>query len=205
MEEKQPLTDIMDDLQATKHLREAFVKPFYLKCLGANFVRSLTDDDQLREHLVEAASTISDQDLERLLEVREWRGRLTAAWFIGLTRRASFVQRIAELLISSETVYAGRGYCFALGVIGGPECGAHLRTYLKKYLPFHGRVYDQEWAIGALTYLEGAPPTEFLDPSLWINGTEIFDPSRGIRQFKEIVDFIYRNNMTVPDTKLHRM
>jgi len=195
-----PLTDIMDDLRETAHLRETFVKPYYLK-LGGNFIRSFGDDDELRRRIVEAAQTISDQDLERLLQVREWRGRLTAAWFIGLTRRASFVQQIADLLLSSEMVYAGQGYCFALGFIGGQSCAAHLRAYLEKYLPFRGRFYDQSWALGALTHLEGAPPLEFLNPVLWTDETKVIDPWPAIQQFKDIADFLDRNKMMVSDNR----
>ena len=192
-----PLTDIIDDLRTTAHLRETFVKPFYLK-LGGNFISSLGGDDELRRRLVEAARTISDQDLARLLKMREWRGRLMAAWFVGLSRRDSFVEQIAELLLSSDMVYAGQGYCFALGIIGGHSCKLHLRAYLEKYLPFEGRFYDQSWAIGALTYLEGAPPLEFLDPALWTDGTQVIDPWQGGRLFREIVEFIYDHRMVVP-------
>jgi hypothetical protein len=191
------LTELRDELQAIAALRETFIRPYY-QLLNANLIRVCKDDSSFPMRVAEAARTISDQEIERLLNVREWRGRLTVAWHIGLTRRSNFVPRIAELLLASEVVYAGEGYSLALGLIGGETCAAHLRAYLNKYLPLRGRFYDQEWAIGALTHIEHAPAPEFLDPALWTEGTQVLDPWRGIQLFKDIVEVIEQNKMMSP-------
>jgi hypothetical protein len=87
------------------------------------------------------------------------------------------------------------GYCVALGLIGGETCASHLRAYLDKYLPLQGRSYDQRWAIGALTHIEGAPPTDFLDPALWADGNQSLDPFGGITLFKDIAELIDKKKM----------
>jgi hypothetical protein len=137
-------------------LRDAFVRPLYLRLLHGNFTHlSEADGDGFRRAAAKAASAISDEQIRRLLTEREWRGRLCAAWFIGLRHRASFIRLIAEMLLASEFCYAGQGYCAALGLIGSDESAGFLRSYLETYLPLRGRIYDQDWAIGALTHLEG--------------------------------------------------
>jgi hypothetical protein len=189
------LTDIMAELQATAPLRETFIRPYYLSLLGANFIRACADDSSFSLRVADAARAISDPEIESLLQIREWRGRLTVGWYIGLTRRSRFVDRIAELLLASEMVYAGMGYCVALGLIGGETCASQLRAYLERYLPLRGRFYDQGWAIGALTYIEGAPPNEFLDPELWAEGNQSLDPIGAIELFKEIIELIDKKKM----------
>jgi hypothetical protein len=67
-----------------------------------------------------------------------------------------------------------------------------------RYLPLRGRFYDQTWAIGALTNIEGVPPPEFLDPALWTEGTHALDPWRGIQLFKDIVELTNQHRMMLP-------
>lgn len=187
-----PLTDPL----GIRPLQDAFVRPFYLRLLHGNFVYPREGDDgSLRQKIAAAASTISDQQIERLLKEREWRGRLCAAWFTALGKRASFVPLIGELLLASELVYAGQGYCIALGLMGGEDCARLLRSYLKVYLPLNGRVYNQDWAIGALSYMEGGPPAEYLGPELWRDGEYMMDPVEGIDSFGDIVSYLRQYRM----------
>lgn len=175
-------------------LRDEFVRPFYLSLLHGNFTFKITDDStELGTRIVDAAKSISDTQLLRLLREREWRGRLTASWFVGLTSRSVFIEEIGQLLIGSEMVYAGQGYCLALGLIGGQTCRGLLSDYLREYLPLRGRIYDQLWAIGALCYLQPSPPEEFLDPQLWTEGTQQLDPAAGILEFAELVGYLKQN------------
>jgi len=175
-------------------LRDAFVVPFYMKLLHGNFSRA--SDAGLQKSLVDTASRVSDQQIERLLAEPEWRGRLCAAWFVGLRKRARFVEAIGERLLASETVYAGQGYCVALGLIANERCAEILRAYLARYLPLRGRFYDQEWAIGALAHVEGAPPQTFLGQSLWQEeGGRGLNPSEGIEDFGALVSYLRQHGM----------
>jgi Family of unknown function (DUF6000) len=187
-----PRTDTLD----LRTLRDIFVRPFYLRLLHGNFTRPREADvGGLRQDIATATSAILDEQIERLLNEREWRGRLCAAWFTGLGKRAKFVPSIGELLLASEIVYAGEGYCMALGLIGGEECARLLRSYLKIYLPLAGRVYNQGWAIGALSYIEGAPPAEYLGQELWRDGEYVMHPTEAIGSFSEVVSYLRQYQM----------
>lgn len=84
----------------------------------------------------------------------DWRARLTAAVLAGLTRRTALRDRIGTLLLASELVYAGQGYCFALASFGTPRDAAVLTEYLDRYLPRTPLRYDQPWALAALLHID---------------------------------------------------
>jgi hypothetical protein len=177
-------------------LRDTFVRRYYLRLLHGNFTLPReSDGSSFRQEITAAARTISDEQIERLLSEREWRGRLCAAWFIGLGKRAGYVPSIGKLLLASEMVYAGQGYCMALGLIGSEECARLLHSYLDVYLPLNGRVYDQDWAIGALAHIEGAPPVQYLEQELWRGGRYVMDPAEGMENFDEIVSYLHQYRM----------
>jgi hypothetical protein len=84
----------------------------------------------------------------------ECRSRLTAAWLIGLDRRTQFPDRLEKMLLDSEVVYAGQGYCLALARFETSADAGILCAYLDKYLPQLDCYCDQHWAIGALLHLD---------------------------------------------------
>ncbi|MEV5703712.1 DUF6000 family protein [Actinoallomurus sp. NPDC052274] len=141
-------------------------KPRYLKLLGG--LSGL--DHRFEKALVRDARKISDEDLDRLLSCG-WRPRLVAAWLIGIDRRVRYRQRLGDLLLDSEAPYAGQGYCFALARFAQDEDAEILVSYLDRYLPRRECYYDQDWAIGALLYLDDRLGTRhadrFLDTGLW--------------------------------------
>src|SRR5215831_5694446 len=184
------------DQEHLRLLREEFVQPFYRVLLHGMFAFDHGRHSiALPERIACAARAISDAQLCQLFEQREWRGRLTGAWFVGLTGRAGFVERIAELLLASELTYAGQGYCVALGLIGGPVCQNHLRAYLNNYLPLRGHFYDQTWAIGAFAQIQGSPQEEFLDPTLWMEARGRLEPMASIQRFRDLVDYLHQHRM----------
>ncbi len=187
---------ISEPFPVNMELRVRWVLAIYLRLLHANFIREAEEEARgTRQAILAATHGIGDDEIRTLLEEREWRGRLSAGWFVGLGRRANFIPLVAERLLASEMTYSGQGYCLALGLIGGDEARHHLRTYLETYLPLRGRVYDQQWAIGALAHLEGAAPATFLDPYLWCEGDFELDPQAGISSFSRIVEYLRRHGM----------
>ncbi|GAA0433555.1 hypothetical protein Acor_07740 [Acrocarpospora corrugata] len=143
----------------------------YMKLRGVNPLREESDRDVFNAALAEDARRISDADLDILLGF-EWRARLTAAWLIGLDVRTQFREALGELLLASELVYSGQGYCLALARFGRPEDAEILTAYLDRYLPQTDCHYDQDWAIGALLHLDAklgtAHAQRFLGPEgLW--------------------------------------
>jgi hypothetical protein len=87
------------------------------------------DNAVFQNALAEDARHISDDDLGKLLST-EWRSRLTAAWLIGLDRRTQYRQTLSDLLLASEFIFAGQGYCFALTRFGQPEDADILTAYM---------------------------------------------------------------------------
>ncbi|WP_157522660.1 DUF6000 family protein [Herbidospora cretacea] len=119
--------------------------PRYMNLMG-NFL-GLSDRKVIRfgRALAKDARRISDHDLSVLLD-GEWRARLTAAWLIGLDRRVQFRERLSTMLLDSELVYAGAGYCLALARFGEDEDAAILSSYLDRYLPQVENRYDEKLA-----------------------------------------------------------
>ncbi|MFD4944177.1 DUF6000 family protein [Streptomyces sp. NPDC058239] len=161
----------------------------YLDLLHGNFVRLPAEE---RTHFLQTlgldSRSVTDAELEFMLQPN-WRSRITAAWMIGLDRREQFRERIGGLLLTSELTYAGQGYCIALALLGTTEDAALLATYLDHYLRRPECRFDQEWALGALLYLDGALGTThaagFLGPdglwSQWANDRNT--PPEKLRQY----------------------
>lgn len=144
----------------------------YFKLLAGQFAR-LDEPDRMGFlcALVEDAQRITDHELGVLLDC-EWRSRITAAWLIGIDRRHQFRERLGTMLLASEFVFAGQGYCFALARLGTEQDAEILTSYLDRYLPRDDCQYDQPWAIGALMHIDERRGTDhaarFLRPDgLW--------------------------------------
>jgi hypothetical protein len=133
----------------------------YMKLLHGNFLGMPERAAFLRE-LVDAAKRITDHELGVLLD-SEWRSRITAAWLIGVSRREQFRARLGGLLLASELVNAGQGYCFALARFGTAADAEILAAYLDRYLR-PGVRYNQDWAFGALRHIDADQAARFLGP-----------------------------------------
>ncbi|OLT31882.1 hypothetical protein BJF79_08800 [Actinomadura sp. CNU-125] len=148
----------------------------YLDLLHGNFAR-LPEQERRNflRNLGRDARQITDAELGFLLRlggVAGWRERLTAAWLIGIDRRVQFRESFGQLLLDSELVYAGQGYCFAFARFGESEDAHVLATYLDRYLPRSDCFYDQLWAIGALLHIDDRSGTDYAgrfvgDGGLW--------------------------------------
>ncbi|MCX5011954.1 DUF6000 family protein [Streptomyces sp. NBC_00555] len=114
--------------------------------------------ERFTRHLIDDAATITDAELEALLGY-EWRSRLTAAWLIGVGRRATFRERIGDLLLASEFCFSGGAYCFALARFGthadAEILDAHLGTHRADRFTEPDGLWDQ-W-VNALAHLRNHP------------------------------------------------
>lgn len=127
----------------------------YLKLLSGAFA-GLPDAERTAflQSLVADARSITDDELD-LLFADHWRPRLAAAWLVAAADRERFRAKLGSMLLASETVYASRGYCFALAYFGTAEDAAILVAYLDHYLTVRPRLeYDQRCAMGALLHID---------------------------------------------------
>ena len=179
-----------------RNLIDRYVRPFYMSFLHGN-LRWQDESQKPPFGLIKsAAREISDDTIQALLEEPAWRGRLTASWFVALGGRSQFIDQIGDLLIRSESVYSGQGYCLALGIIGGSESERRLVEYLVEYLPLEGRIYDQGWAVGALAACNQSRASRFLDAALWQDGG--LSPQEGIDDFAELASYLRENRLIAP-------
>ncbi|MGI8330399.1 DUF6000 family protein [Actinomadura scrupuli] len=147
------------------------IRARYTSLLNANLLCDYGSEQAgFETALAEDAREISDTDLAKLLST-EWRSRLTAAWLIGLDQRTQYRQTLGELLLASNLIYAGQGYCFALARFGQPEDAEILVAYLDRHLPRADCHYDQDWAIGALLYLDDKLGTDHAERFLAPGGS----------------------------------
>src|SRR5687768_12156842 len=105
-------------------MQRRFVWPYHLSLLHGNFAfrnaeewRSARSGSTplptwalpgVTERIAHVARTISDRQLKRLLTIRDWRPQMCAGWYVGLTKRTSFVDEIAGHLLASERVFANQ-------------------------------------------------------------------------------------------------
>ncbi|MEW9530820.1 DUF6000 family protein [Microbispora sp. NPDC049125] len=170
--------------------------PRYLELLHGNFL-ALTEKVRVRfgRKLVASARQATDDDLALLLD-GEWRSRLTAAWLIGVDHRTQFRERLGMMLLESELVYSGQGYCFALARFADEASAGHLVTYLDRYLPDPQCYYNQDWAMGALLHLDAQMGTDrarrFFEPSgLWVGSAfGRLDPAELKAQIDALCSFV---------------
>ncbi|MFC6007467.1 DUF6000 family protein [Angustibacter luteus] len=145
-----------DDDPELTGLFERFVMPDrrYLELLHGNYLAK-PEQERLRfvYALLNDAGEINDDAVGVLLS-SEWRSRLTAAYLVAASRREHFVPLVGELLIESQLVYSGQGYCIALASIGTTLATEQLTAYLDRWLPDVEARYDQWWAMAALVSVD---------------------------------------------------
>ncbi|WP_435583193.1 DUF6000 family protein [Amycolatopsis thermoflava] len=134
-------------------------------------IARMTPEERARfgHALAEDARQVTDDELNELLDY-EYRARLTAAWLIALDRRATFRERLGELLLASEFGSSGKGYCFALARFGTEQDAQLLLAYLDRYLPRVNDGFDVAEAMGALLFVEAKLGTRRADRFLQEGG-----------------------------------
>lgn len=156
----------------------------YRKLIAANF-RDLPEARRLSfgQSLAADSLAVSDEEISVLM-AEGWRGRLTAAWLVGFSRRFQFAQEIRDLLLSARESYAGKGYCFALARFGSEEDARTLEAYLDIYLREPDESSDCGWAMGALSVIYAKRNSASASPLLargglweqWLAEKQIADP-----------------------------
>jgi hypothetical protein len=183
-----------------KYIQEHYVNPL-ISVTNASFFNKNWEDVEIFINSTKfALDRITDSELSWMYKNNYWRDTITASWLCGIGRFSQHFNEIEKLLIPSQTYYAGQLHCFALARFDNADSVRVLKTYLDTYLPIGDREYDQEWAIGALRWLDGKHGTDYADVYLknldtWkviIMNREygIIDPYEGILLFQKVIDFV---------------
>jgi hypothetical protein len=168
------------------HVVARYVTPGrrYRSLLGGGFLRlGEVERVAFAAALRADAAQASSEEIDALFGY-EWRARLTAAWLVGVAQRVEWRERVEGLLLASELMNAGQGYCFALARFGGSEDAETLVSYLNQYLPRLESRFDQGSALGALMRLDARLGTshaqQFLAPDgLWERWVDALPHTRG--------------------------
>jgi hypothetical protein len=189
-----------NERQGTDVERYALSDERYLNLLHGNFLSMMNEKERVSfgHALAHDARQITDGELRQLLAY-PWRAQLTGGWLAGVARRDDHRERIGELLLASQTSFAGQGFCFALARFGTRQDAHLLVDYLDRYLPRLDLFYDQHWAMGALLHLDSRLDTDhanrFLhDSGAWQRWSEATalrdtDPDNQRRKIDELCSF----------------
>jgi Family of unknown function (DUF6000) len=184
-----------------KYIQAHFVNPLISVTNGSFLNRNCEDIEIFVNSTRVALNEITDREIRWLYENNYWRDTITASWLCGIGRFSQHLQKIETLLIPSRVCYAGQLHCFALARFDNTESVIVLKAYLDTYLPVGDREYDQEWAIGALRWLDRKHETDYA--GIYLNNTDnwkvvimnreygIKDPNAGISLFQKISHCYY--------------
>ena len=183
-----------------KYIQKHYVNPL-ISVTNASFIKKNWEDIEIFIDSTRfALDRVTDRELSWMYENNYWRDTITASWICGIGRFSQHFNKIEKLLIPSRVCYAGQLHCFALARFDNAESVKVLQAYLDTYLPIGDREYDQEWAIGALRWLDSKHGThnaavylENIDTwKVIIQNREygIIDPYEGILLFQRVMDFV---------------
>jgi len=180
---------------------EEFVIPLYMNVLHGNFLRSHAKQQLFINKSKEMLDVLNDREIGLMLGLG-WREAITASWIIALGRFDRHLGRIKRNLLPSRMCFSGQFHMIALARIGTMEANGILVEYLQAYLPAEDQQYDQEWAFGALRWLEQRSSRDdskrFEDSELWkvvMRGTFCgeMSPAKGVDKVSRVMDFIEKH------------
>lgn len=129
-----------------------YVSPFYMT----------SDWPEYKKSYIEIRSDIDKDVVLKLLGEFNWRPRSVGAQFVALEDMSELETNIGNLLLRSDVCYAGHEYCIALASFASPSAVDFLNQYLDYYLGKPNLWFNQNSAMGALSYLGGLADKDLL-------------------------------------------
>jgi hypothetical protein len=168
-------------------LAARFVAPFYLDVLHGNLTGlGAPEQTTLRDGMRSVAADISLDVAQALWAVEEWRCNIMASWWATVWGWPEAVTEVERLLIPSRLTYSGQGHCVALAGLSTPEAGRVLVIYLDTYLPRADLVYNQGWAMSALSIVDEALGSSLAAERLPMFGVSAPDRAGCQRRWAEV-------------------
>ena len=146
----------VSDQMPTQEYVDKWVKPFYLTNLVHKY-------ETFESNFRPIAEEIDNQLITDLLAQRNWRPRITAAYFVAIKQMANHCDHIGKLLLRSDVCFAGGGYALALTPINSPDSIDYLKKYLHHYLRRPDLEFDQADVLGAVKHFDKLNSTAIID------------------------------------------
>jgi hypothetical protein len=170
-----------------REIIDKWVLPLYMKLLSPG-----VGGDEAFDLVVELWPDMTEGLARGLLGYFNWRPRLVGAYLAALKELRSLTQLIGHLLLRSDVCYAGRGYCVALAQFSTPESTGFLLEYLAYYLTKHDLWFDQNYAMGAIGYLDSRNGTNNLESMMpkwtaFVANKPYWDLQKSLTQFEGLM------------------
>lgn len=146
----------ISDAEPPQEFVNKWVKPFYLTNLVYNY-------GEFEFSFRQIAHEIDDALVTELLTQRNWRPRITAAYFVAINQMDTHCDHIGKLLLRSDVCYAGSGYSLALARINSSGSVDYLIKYLHHFLRRPDLEFDQADVLGAVVYCDKLNQTNNTD------------------------------------------
>ncbi|QDU95161.1 DUF6000 family protein [Lignipirellula cremea] len=147
---------------------EQWVFPFYLKILHGNYATQVIVGDELEKFhsdVHRALDAITPTITARLIR-GQWREAITGSWFAGLKKYTEFQHQIGERLLASSACYAGQSHALAMASFADDTSVEYLTRYLDTYLRRPDCIYDQNWVMASLLWIDHDNSTNHSEPFL---------------------------------------
>ena len=141
---------------------EKWAEPYYMRLKNHSwFKESSQENKPYFVTIVEPAlAEISAEEVERLLNTRNWRTILVGSWFAGIKGMSQYTENIGRYLGCG---YAQSGICFALACFKNELSVRYLSQYLERFFASKNSDYDY-YNFWAYHYLSSA-----FYALMWIN------------------------------------
>ncbi len=132
----------------TTEFAKTWAAPFYREVFKVNS----------GQEFIEKISRLKDQITKGvvldLLGDRNWRTRITGAYFAAVKQYIEMQDIIGTHLLRSDLCCAGGGYCITLAAFNTQESVGYLKKYLDYYLSEPELWFEQKSALEAVKYLD---------------------------------------------------
>lgn len=154
------------------NFQKEWVAPFYMGVLHGNCARGLWDPEEQAAFALRAQQQLKKVTANVISQLLAgyWREAIVGSWFAGLARQMECRDEIGELLVASKTCFAGQAHAFALACFADERSAQYLVEYLDIYLRKLDCIYDQNWAMPALVWVDETLGTSHAKPFLVKDG-----------------------------------
>jgi len=120
---------------------QKWVSPYYMRLMHLRWIKEFEPEQKpYFVTIVEPAlAEISTAEIERLLNIKDWRAILVGSWFAGIKGMSQYTEKIGRYL---GLGYANSGVCFALTCFKNELSIKSLNEYLERFFASKNSDYN---------------------------------------------------------------